>query len=84
MGSLEVKIDALNQRIKDHEGQRKWFLGLILTIVVATISAATLFFNVFWESQKTHRDLLQSYYQELRQVEKSATGSQKDPLHRPE
>jgi len=70
VGQLEVKIDALKERIDGHLELRKWLLIATLTILGLAIAAGTFIFNVFKDSQDSYRNLQDSYYKELIELRK--------------
>lgn len=70
VGQLEVKIDALKERIDGHLELRKWLLIATLTIIGLAIAASTFVFNIFKDSQDSYRNLQDSYYKELIELRK--------------
>lgn len=65
MGQLEVKVDALKERVDGYLELRKWLFIAFLTALGICVAAGALIFNVWRDSQASYRDLQNSYYKEL-------------------
>lgn len=76
VGQLEVKIDALKERVDGTLESRKWILIAILTIMGLAIAAGTFIFNIVRDSQNSYRDLQNIYYKELIEIHKNLEQSQ--------
>lgn len=76
VGQLEVKIDALKERIDGHLELRKWLLIVTITVIGLAIAAGTFVFNIFKDSQDSYRNLQSSYYKELLDLRKEIQSTQ--------
>jgi len=65
VGQIEVKVDALKERVDGNLELRKWLFIATLTALGIGVAAGTLIFNVWRDSQTSYRDLQNSYYKEL-------------------
>lgn len=76
VGQLEVKIDALKERIDGHLELRKWLLIATIAVISLAIAVGTFVFNIFKDSQNSYRNLQDSYYKELLDLRKEIQTTQ--------
>lgn len=83
LAQLSEKINALDEKVKSLAETRKWSLvmfisiaGTILTAIGLLIGATTIVYNFLKDNQDNYRNLQNTYYEKLIDVQKTINSNQ--------